>query len=324
MGSKHRLAPRLRSSFATLPPGPAIDAFSAAAWSPTRSRPAAARGPRQRPPGVRRDARRGAGRRQDADAHPRTSTCCARPSRDGRDFIARTFDGLYFPDADHAFLRRRVVARRRDAGRQAGARAQRAVPRGGLEAAARRLHGPPRSPHDGRRQLRTASGGPLRGGVSALQRRRHARRRPTACGDVFALDPAGRARLPRPAVRAAARRHVLRQALPLPRGPGDVLARPGDHVGDAHPQAAKRHTPFGSKRTVRRRARPAVRCTSAARRRSSSPTAPTPTSTPTSSRRCSRATAGSVRRIEIPHRYALRHARRGRERLRPSTCSSRA
>ena len=26
------------------------------------------------------------------------------PSRDGRDFIARTFEGLYFPAADHAFL----------------------------------------------------------------------------------------------------------------------------------------------------------------------------------------------------------------------------
>ena len=25
-------------------------------------------------------------------------------NRDGRDFIARTFDGLYFPDSDHAFL----------------------------------------------------------------------------------------------------------------------------------------------------------------------------------------------------------------------------
>ena len=28
MGSKHRLAPRLAEIFATLPPGPAIDAFS--------------------------------------------------------------------------------------------------------------------------------------------------------------------------------------------------------------------------------------------------------------------------------------------------------
>ena len=161
-------------------------------------------------------------------------------SRDGRDFIATTFDGLYFPRRRPRVPGCRLVARRRVGRRQAGARAQRAVPGGGVEAAARRVHGhdaalrrrPPAAAH--------AAGGALPRGRRALQRRGHPRRGALALRRRLHARPGRRRdRLPRPALRAAARRHVLRQALPLPRGPGDVLARPGDHVGDAHAQAAQ-------------------------------------------------------------------------------------
>ena len=104
MGSKHRLAPRLAELFATLPPGPAIDAFSGS--------------------GVVAYTLKAAGREVLANDHLTFTATLAEalvangserlsaedvdaicsPSRDGRDFIARTFDGLYFPAADHAFL----------------------------------------------------------------------------------------------------------------------------------------------------------------------------------------------------------------------------
>ncbi|MDA0181114.1 DNA adenine methylase [Solirubrobacter phytolaccae] len=104
MGSKYRLAPRLAELFATLPPGPAIDAFSGS--------------------GVVAYTLKAAGREVLAnDMLTFTSTLAealvanadeqltdadvariCSPSRDGRDFIARTFDGLYFPASDHAFL----------------------------------------------------------------------------------------------------------------------------------------------------------------------------------------------------------------------------
>src|SRR3954453_953538 len=104
MGSKYRLAPRLAEVFATLPPGPAIDAFSGS--------------------GVVAHTLKASGRIVLANDHLRftatlaealvanerehltaadVDTLCA-PNRDGREFIARTFDGLYFPRADHEFL----------------------------------------------------------------------------------------------------------------------------------------------------------------------------------------------------------------------------
>jgi DNA adenine methylase/adenine-specific DNA-methyltransferase len=104
MGSKYRLAPRLAELFATLPPGPAIDAFSGS--------------------GVVAYTLKLAGREVLANDHLTFTSTLAEamvangsewlsaddvaricsPSRDGRDFIARTFDGLYFPASDHAFL----------------------------------------------------------------------------------------------------------------------------------------------------------------------------------------------------------------------------
>src|SRR3954464_2477333 len=104
MGSKHRLAPRLAELFAQLPEGPAVDAFSGS--------------------GVVAHTLKAAGREVRANDQPGfaatiaeavvandgvrlgaedVETICS-PNRDGRDFIARTFDGLYFPRADHEFL----------------------------------------------------------------------------------------------------------------------------------------------------------------------------------------------------------------------------
>src|ERR1700755_1245526 len=104
LGSKYRLAPRLAEIFATLPPGPAIDAFSGS--------------------GVVAYTLKATGRETHANdsltftttlaeamvanqhetlAPADVATLCS-PNRDGRDFIATTFAGLYFPDSDHAFL----------------------------------------------------------------------------------------------------------------------------------------------------------------------------------------------------------------------------
>lgn len=104
MGSKYRLAPQLAELFATLPPGPAIDAFSGS--------------------GVVAYTLKATGREVLANDHLAFAATFAEavvandatrlsdaavericsPNRDGRDFIARTFDGLYFPRADHEFL----------------------------------------------------------------------------------------------------------------------------------------------------------------------------------------------------------------------------
>src|SRR3954453_3449032 len=104
MGSKHRLAPRLGELFAALPPGPAIDAFSGS--------------------GVVAYALKATGRPVLANDHLAFTAELARATvendderleandvalltsgnRDGRDFIATTFDGLYFERSDHEFL----------------------------------------------------------------------------------------------------------------------------------------------------------------------------------------------------------------------------
>jgi len=104
MGSKYRLAPKLVEIFETLPAGPAVDAFSGS--------------------GVVAYALKATGRSVLANDHLAfTSTIgsaliandghklsaedvdliCS-GNRDGRHFIAETFDGLYFPKADHEFL----------------------------------------------------------------------------------------------------------------------------------------------------------------------------------------------------------------------------
>jgi adenine-specific DNA-methyltransferase len=104
MGSKYRLAPQLAEIFASLPPGPAVDAFSGS--------------------GVVGYTLKATGRGVVANDHLAFTSVIAdalvtndetrltsadidlicSQNRDGRDFIATTFDGLYFPRSDHEFL----------------------------------------------------------------------------------------------------------------------------------------------------------------------------------------------------------------------------
>src|SRR4051794_5955270 len=104
MGSKYRLAPRLAEVFKSLPPGPAVDAFSGS--------------------GVVAYTLKATGRSVLANDHLAFSAELARATvendheqltsedverltsgnQDGRDFIATTFDGLYFERREHEFL----------------------------------------------------------------------------------------------------------------------------------------------------------------------------------------------------------------------------
>src|SRR3954454_8857187 len=104
MGSKHRLAPRLAEIFATLPDGPAVDAFSGSGVVAHRlkasGRPVLANDQLAFAATIAEAVVANDGERLTPDEAERI--CSA--NRDGRDFIARTFDGLYFPRSDHEFL----------------------------------------------------------------------------------------------------------------------------------------------------------------------------------------------------------------------------
>ena len=305
MGSKHRLAPRLAEVFATLPPGPAIDAFSGS--------------------GVVAYTLKTAGREVLANDHltftatlaealvangserltpVEVDAICA-PSRDGRDFIARTFDGLYFPAADHAFL----DSAWSHVDELHGAKRALALSALCLAAAQKQPRGvftvtTPRY-DDGRRQFRMSLRELFREAVEPLQRRRHPGHGARELRRRLRAGPGRRGdRLPRPAVRPAPRRHLLRQALPLPRGPGDVLAGPGDHVGDAHAQAAQ--APYAVRLQTDRpvRSRSAVRPFRAPETLVVSYGSNADLDAAELEALLARHRR-SVRRIEIPHRYAF-------------------
>jgi adenine-specific DNA-methyltransferase len=252
MGSKYRLAPRLAELFATLPPGPAIDAFSGS--------------------GVVAYTLKGAGREVLANDHLTfTSTlaealvanaserlsaedverlCSA--SRDGRHFIATTFEGLYFPADDHAFL----DAAWSHVDQLDGAKRALAVSALCLAAAWKQPRGvftvtTPRY-DDGRRQLRM----PLEALFREAVERCNAAVIPGAarsrCGDVFTLDPAGAAIAyldppyapPRDDTCYVKRYHFLEGLATYWRGQ-DIMWETRTR------KLRKRHTPFGSKRTTR-------------------------------------------------------------------------
>lgn len=104
MGSKYRLAPRLAHVFDELPDGPALDGFSGS--------------------GVVGYTLKALNRAVTSNDHLAFAAALTRSlvensseiltdediarlcsgNKDGRDFIAETFAGLYFPDEDHAFL----------------------------------------------------------------------------------------------------------------------------------------------------------------------------------------------------------------------------
>lgn len=252
MGSKYRLAPRLAELFATLPDGPAIDAFSGS--------------------GVVAYTLKGAGREVLANDHLTfTSTlaealvanaserlsaedverlCSA--SRDGRDFIATTFDGLYFPPADHAFL----DAAWSHVDELGGAKRALALSALCLAAAAKQPRGvftvtTPRY-DDGRRQLRMPLEQLFREAVGRCNAAVIPGVARSRCGDVFTLDPSGAAIAyldppyapPRDDTCYVKRYHFLEGLATYWRGQ-EIMWETRTR------KLRKRHTPFGSKRTTR-------------------------------------------------------------------------
>ena len=251
MGSKHRLAPRLAEVFATLPPGPAIDAFSGS--------------------GVVAYTLKAAGRAVLANDHLAFTATLAealvannrerltaedveqicRPNRDGRDFIATTFDGLYFPRTDHAFL----DAAWSHIDRLHGAKRALALSALCLAAAQKQPRGvftvtTPRY-DDGRRQLRMSLQALF---IEAVERCNAAVFPGTAearCGDVFAIDPAASVVYldppyapPRDDTCYVKRYHFLEGLATYWRGQ-EIMWETRTR------KLRKRHTPFASKRTVR-------------------------------------------------------------------------
>jgi DNA adenine methylase/adenine-specific DNA-methyltransferase len=251
MGSKYRLAPRLAEVFATLPPGPAVDAFSGS--------------------GVVAYTLKAGGREVLANDHLTFTSTLAEAlvanederltaadvericsgNRDGRDFIARTFDGLYFPSEDHAFL----DAAWSHVDELEGAKRALALSALCLAAAQKQPRGvftvtTPRY-DDGRRQLRMSLQALFReaaGRCNAAVIPGAARAR---CGDVFDVhEPAAIAYLdppyapPRDDTCYVKRYHFLEGLATYWRGQ-EIMWETRTR------KLVKRHTPFGSKRTAR-------------------------------------------------------------------------
>jgi adenine-specific DNA-methyltransferase len=253
MGSKHRLGARLGEVFAALPPGPALDAFSGsgvvsyvlkASGRPVVANDHLTFAAALTEALVANDATQLTA--QDVDA-----ICSG--NRDGRDFIATTFAGLYFPDADHAFL---------DAAWShvdALAPAKRALAIGALclAAAWKQPRGvftvtTPRY-DDGRRQLRMPLEALFREAAEAFNRAVFAGASPceSRCGealeieDDFAvayLDPPYAP--PRDDTCYIKRYHFLEGLATYWRGQ-EIMWETRTR------KLRKRHTPFASKRTVR-------------------------------------------------------------------------
>lgn len=189
MGSKYKLAPQLAEVFDALPPGPAVDAFSGS--------------------GVVAYTLKATGRSVVANDHlafastiadavvanddttltPDDVEAICSENLDGRDFIAQTFEGLYFPQSDHAFLdaawshvdRLPPPKRALALGALCLAAAWK-QPRGVFTVATPRYD-------DGRRQLRMSLEALFREAVEAFNAAVFAGERPCSatCGDVFGL-----------------------------------------------------------------------------------------------------------------------------------------
>jgi adenine-specific DNA-methyltransferase len=252
MGSKHKLAPRLAEIFATLPPGPAIDAFSGS--------------------GVVAYTLKATGRETHANdsltftttlaealvanqhetlAPTEVETLCS-PNRDGRDFIATTFAGLYFPDADHAFL----DAAWSHVDELQGAKRALALSALCLAAAWKQPRGvftvtTPRY-DDGRRQLHMPLEELFREAVTRCNAAVAPGTASATCGDVFAFEvpEAAIAYLDPPYAPSkddtcyVKRYHFLEGLATYWKGQ-EIMWETRTR------KLVKRHTPFGSKKTVR-------------------------------------------------------------------------
>jgi DNA adenine methylase/adenine-specific DNA-methyltransferase len=251
MGSKHRLAPRLAELFATLPDGPAVDAFCGS--------------------GVVAYTLKAAGRAVLANDHlafaaPIAAATVANdgqtlsdddvericsPNRDGRDFNATTFSGLYFPAQDHAFL----DAAWSHVDDMTGARRALALSALCLAAAWKQPRGvftvtTPRY-DDGRRQLRMPLEQLFREAVGSFNAAVLPGPGTARCGDVFGVDPhAAVAYLdppyapPKDDACYVKRYHFLEGLATYWRGQ-EIMWETRTR------KLRKRHTPFASKRTAR-------------------------------------------------------------------------
>lgn len=255
MGSKYRLAGRLAEVFDSLPPGPALDAFSGsgivAYTLKATGRPVLANDHLA-------FARALAAALVENDTERLTAAeielVCS-GNKDGRHFIGDTFDGLYFPADDHAFL----DAAWSHIDELQGAKRALAVSGLCLAAAWKQPRGvftitTPRY-DDGRRQMRMSLESLFReavskfndavfgssGGVSSC-----------VCSEVFDLDPTGLAMTyidppyapPRDDTCYIKRYHFLEGLATYWRGAEimwDTKTR----------KLRKRHTPFAYKRSVR-------------------------------------------------------------------------
>jgi adenine-specific DNA-methyltransferase len=252
MGSKHRLVPRLAELFATLPPGPAIDAFSGSGVVAHTLKTA-------RRPVLANDHLHFAATIAEAvvanDGHTLGAGDVERicsGNRDGRDFISRTFAGLYFPAADHAFLDA-AWSQIDDMPGPGRALALSALclaaawkqPRGVFTVTTPRYD-------DGRRQLRLPLEDLFREAVPRFNAAVLPGPAQARCGDVFAVDPRGAAiaYLDPPYAPArddtcyVKRYHFLEGLATYWRGQ-EIMWETRTR------KLVKRHTPFASKRTVR-------------------------------------------------------------------------
>lgn len=255
MGSKYRLAPRLASVFQELPAGPAVDAFSGS--------------------GVVAYTLKAAGRSVAANDHLTFAStlaeatvanddqmlsaddveCICSGNRDGRAFISTTFDGLYFPHEDHAFLDAAWSqiepldeAKRALAISSLCLAAAWKQPRGVFTITTPRYD-------DGRRQLRMSLEELFREAVESFNRAVFScsdTRSESICGDVFDLDPREFALAyldppyapPRDDTCYIKRYHFLEGLATYWRGQ-EIMWETKTR------KLSKRHTPFAYKRSVR-------------------------------------------------------------------------
>ena len=306
MGSKYRLAPRLVQIFDELPRGRAVDAFSGS--------------------GVVAYALKATGRPVLANDHLAFAAALSAATvendhetllpdevdeicsgnRDGREFIAQTFNGLYFPEADHAFLdaawshiETLVGGKRAIAISALCLAAAWKQPRGVFTVTTPRYD-------DGRRQMRMSLRSLFIEAVAAFNRAVFRGEEPSSsvCGEVFDIDSSGVAVAyfdppyapPKDDTCYIKRYHFL-EGLATYWRDQEIMWETKTR------KLAKRHTPFAYKRTVR----PALDrlfeqfAASAFVVSYGSNAALDATDLEDLLKRHKRA----VRRIEIPHRYAF-------------------
>src|SRR3954470_24396899 len=104
MGSKHRLGARLGEVFAELPPGPAVDAFSGSGVVSYVLKAGGRSVVANDQLAVAAAVTEALAPNDDERLTPQELETICSGNRDGRDFIATTFEGLYFPREDHEFL----------------------------------------------------------------------------------------------------------------------------------------------------------------------------------------------------------------------------